>query len=97
MSVSEEAIMVLAEQIARGEVFAGNIIAEFANGHDAANFVRIKGGVERYTVTPGINLLFAVRPWICQPFALVDQCDHCGGVKGQHATDCDRPLAGGAA
>ena len=42
----------------------GGIIAEFGNGTDAADFVRIKGGVTRFTVTPGINLLFAVRPLI---------------------------------
>lgn len=52
----------LARKIASGEVFAGEIIAEFANGHDAANFARAKGA--GYTVTPGINLVFAVRPWI---------------------------------
>lgn len=87
--------LALAERIAKGEVYAGGIIAEFANGPDAADFMRIKGGASRYTVTPGINLLFAVRPWLeaQPPFALVEQCDHCGGVKGQHATDCDRPLA----
>lgn len=52
----------LAAKIARGDVYAGEIIAEFANGHDAANFARSKGA--DYTVTPGINLVFAVRPWI---------------------------------
>jgi hypothetical protein len=53
----------LAAKIASGEVFAGGIIAEFANGHDAADFARMKGAND-YTVTPGINFVFAVRPWI---------------------------------
>lgn len=53
----------LAAKIAAGEIFAGDIIAEFANGHDAADFARMKGA-DDYTVTPGINFVFAVRPWV---------------------------------
>lgn len=54
----------LAALIANGEIVAGGIIAEFSNGRDAAEFARLKGGGDLYTVTPGINLLYAVRPWI---------------------------------
>lgn len=37
----------------------GYIIAEFACGTDALNFARLKGST--YTVTPGINKMYAVR------------------------------------
>lgn len=93
--MTDEETTELARKIAHGEIFAGDIIAEFANGHDAADFARMKGGAGRYTVTPGINLVFAVRPWCVQPFAHAEQCDHCGGFRNQHATDCDRPLDDG--
>lgn len=85
----------LAGKIARGELVAGGIIAEFANGHDAANFARMKGADE-YTVTPGINFVFAVRPWIkttpkapppppvcrsCDDDASGDECTNPGGHR----------------
>jgi len=38
---------------------AGMIIAEFTSGTDALHFARAKG--PRYTVTPGINHVYAVR------------------------------------
>lgn len=90
--MTEKPVDELAGMIARGEIFAGAIIAEFANALDAAAFARMKGST-LYTVTPGINLLYAVRPWCAQPFAHEEQCDHCGHFRGQHAADCDRPLA----
>ena len=37
----------------------GRIVAEFANGADALAFKRLKGAT--YTVTAGINYVFAVR------------------------------------
>lgn len=54
----------MCQKLLDGAHVPGEIIAEFGNGHDAANFVRIKGGTDRFTVTPGINLMFAVRPII---------------------------------
>ena len=38
---------------------AGMIIAEFTSGQDALSFARSKGPL--YTVTPGINHVYAVR------------------------------------
>jgi hypothetical protein len=38
----------------------GTPIAEFANGHDALEFVKVCKD-KTYTVTSGVNLLFAVH------------------------------------
>jgi hypothetical protein len=40
----------------------GPIIAEFVNGTDARDFCIAKG-LTKFTVTPGINHPFAVRPF----------------------------------
>lgn len=68
------------------EIAVGTIIAEFTCGTDALHFARMKGN--DYTVTAGINHVFAVRKGCAHPVKYIRADEH--GVAA--CTLCEKSI-----